>query len=145
MKKIFLLPLFVFFLASGVIIGLAYERYFHREECLKLAFENNPESLSSEEIIQITQALNSENDVEETSNSPEQSNPDDNRNKGNDISPENSNNQSTPKNYIGSRNSNKFYPASCRYVKLIKEENKVYYGSVEEGERAGRKYVSCEN
>jgi hypothetical protein len=55
----------------------------------------------------------------------------------------NENEQQTAKTFVGSRNSNKFYPVDCRFAKLIKEENKVFFETVADGEELGRKYVEC--
>ncbi|MFH1182944.1 MAG: hypothetical protein V1690_01635 [Candidatus Moraniibacteriota bacterium] len=133
MKKILLPLLMVFSLAAGIISGIAYERFTNREECLKEAFSETPADLSPEEIANITKALNSE--TEEGENvEPAVSQ---------DISNTNENKQSAAEQFVGSRNSNKFYPIDCRFAKLIKEENKVFFETVEEGEQAGRKYVEC--
>jgi len=133
MNKIIFLILFVFFLTTGVTSGIAYERYINREECLKLAFDNSGvESLSEEEITEILRALNNGNDavdsVAATTEPTEE--------KGGEV-------DTQKKAFVGSRNSNKFYPADCRYAKLIKEENKVFFNSPEEGEKAGKIYVKC--
>jgi len=148
MKKIFLFCLILLVLISGFVSGLAYERYVHREECLKIAMENSAsEVLSEEEIDGIVKVLNGKkegvmsnkegetrNEKQETGNEKEEK---DNEGKSNGVM---SNRDSS---FVGSRNSNKFYPVSCRYAKLIKEENKVWFESVEEGEKQGREYVEC--
>lgn len=126
MKKYFLLILLLFFLTAGVISGIAYERYIHREECLKIAFDNSGvETLSEEEIKEITKTLNSGSEA------------------GYDQNPENNKENNQNSKFVGSKNGNKFYPADCRYAKLIKEENKVFFDSQEEGEKAGRSYIEC--
>ena len=130
MKKFLLAALAVFSLISGVVSGVAYERYANREECLKITFSENPVDLNQDEIEKITQALNAEieNNGELVNSQKTASN--------------NENEQQGGK-FVGSRNSNKFYPVDCRYAKLIKEENKVFFETVEEGEGRGRTYVEC--
>lgn len=135
MKKIILPALLVFSLLVGVISGIAYERFTNREECLKEYFTENPSDLSPEEIKSITQALNSgqeEGENVELATEQENSNLNLNENK-----------QPESGVFVGSRNSNKFYPVDCRFAKLIKDENKVFFETVESGEKAGRKYVEC--
>jgi hypothetical protein len=131
MKKIFLPVLLAFSLFTGFLSGYAYNLYFSREECLQKTFLDNTTKLSPEEIENITNALNA---VTET---------DENKEIDKDISDGDNNQQQTSSQFVGSRNSNKFYPVECRYAKLIKEENKVYFQTIEEGEKAGRKYVEC--
>ncbi len=43
--------------------------------------------------------------------------------------------------FVGSKNSNKYHLPSCRWAKKIKEENKIWFQSKEEAEKAG--YVPC--
>jgi hypothetical protein len=127
--KVIIIFLFFISLAGGFVSGLAYERYVHREQCLEAAFQNNSaEALSEAEIGEILKALNSPETKNESAASAgqEAENPD-----------------ASDGQLVGSRNSDKFYPADCRYAKLIKEENKVWFSSVEEGEKAGREFVEC--
>jgi len=123
------------FLAAGALSGVAYERFMHREECLKTAYEDSgAPDLSDREIGDLLQTLNS--GEEGNSSSIDQSDqlyaskPDE------PAAPE-------KQNFVGSKNSNKFYPADCRYAKLIKDGNKVYFSSREEGEKQGRTYMEC--
>lgn len=133
MNKLLLPFLLVFFLFTGIISGLAYERYSSREQCLKDSFVEPSSDLSPEEIDNITKALNSEsNETEETIQTENKS--------ADNID---GNEQQAKGLYVGSRNSNKFYSVECRFSKLIKDENKIFYESVEAGESAGRKYVEC--
>ena len=148
MNKIIFLILLVFFLATGVASGIAYERYVHREECLKLAFDNsNVENLSEEEISEILKTLNSENNDQGNTPPPTSAGYSSlEKNGSNPLSrgmPECSEGGVCKNNYVGSKNSDKFYPADCRYAKLIKEENKVFFNSQEEGGKAGRLYIEC--
>ncbi|MBM3256049.1 MAG: hypothetical protein FJZ04_01085 [Candidatus Moranbacteria bacterium] len=129
MNKIFLSMILLFFLVCGFVSGLAYERYIRREQCLKMAFQNNTETLSEAEIGEILRNLNSPKKENENNNSVSGQ-------KGADSDKLNG-------QFVGSKNSNKFYPADCRYAKLIKEGNKVFFESVEEGEKEGREYVEC--
>lgn len=136
MKIFILITLLSITLASGVISGIAYERYFHREECLKATFDNSGiENLADEEINKILKTLNEKSDTEE----PEQKSNDSNTT--NDSTDSNIPKQN--KTFVGSKNSNKFYSADCRYVKLIKEENKIYFDSIENGKTTGKIYVEC--
>ena len=134
MKKILLPFLLVFSLATGIISGIAYERFIRREECLKEVFTATPSDLSSEEIKNITDALSTEVDSNENVEST---------NNQTAINNSNENKNPTPGAFVGSRNSNKFYSTDCHFAKLIKEENKVFFESVELGEKAGRKFVDC--
>lgn len=155
MKNILFLALLTFVLATGIISGLAYERYLHREECLKLAFDNSGEEvLSEEEINEITKVLNSDGLVEDNTPSPAKagySYPEETgsnlpvREVSECLLPGRTGNDGgvCEKSLVGSKNSNKFYPADCRYAKLIKEENKIFFASVEDGEKAGRTFVEC--
>lgn len=43
--------------------------------------------------------------------------------------------------YIGSAKSDKFHYPSCRYVRQIYDENKIYFGSREEALNSG--YIPC--
>ena len=43
--------------------------------------------------------------------------------------------------FVGSKNSNKFHNPSCTWAQRIKPENRVYFASVAEAEKAG--YVPC--
>lgn len=133
MKRI-LLPLsLVFSLTVGITCGVAFERFTNREECLKESYTENQSDLSPEEIESITQALNSgQEEGESVDIDTDQGNSNNNGNK-----------QIESGAFVGSRNSNKFYPIDCRFAKLIKDENKVFFNSVEEGEKAGRKYIEC--
>lgn len=45
--------------------------------------------------------------------------------------------------YVGSKNSNKFYPPSCSYAKRIKPENVVCFKSAEEAIGQGRIESKC--
>jgi len=120
------------FLATGAVSGIAYERYWHREECLKMAYDNSGgQTLSDQEIGEILKTLNS--GEESNLSSADQSD--------NYQSPETTGQES--QNFVGSRNSNKFYPVNCHYAQRIKEENKVFFASREEGEKQGRTYVEC--
>ena len=47
--------------------------------------------------------------------------------------------------YVGSKNSNKFYPPSCSYAKRIKPENVVCFKSAEEATGQGRMESKCAN
>jgi len=144
MKNILLLISFVITLSAGILSGIAYERYARREECLSLAFDNagalkeNAEILSEEEINGIVKILNEDPGINASSSSTSSD-----AGSGLNPGPVENNPKNSSDNYVGSRNSNKFYPADCRYAKLIKEENKVFFATVEEGEKAGRKYVEC--
>lgn len=130
MRKIIFPIIALVSLVTGITSGIAYERYYHREECLKETFIQTPSDLSPEEIENITKALNVESE--------------DSNDLSSDASQNNINsNKPVPGKFVGSRNSNKFYAVGCRYTKLIKEENKVFFESVEEGEKTGRKYVEC--
>jgi hypothetical protein len=60
MKNFILILILAFSVATGIVSGIAYERFSHREECLRMAFDNSGvENLSEEEISEITRALNS--------------------------------------------------------------------------------------
>jgi hypothetical protein len=45
--------------------------------------------------------------------------------------------------YVGSKNSNKFYPPTCSYAKRIKPENVVCFKSTEEAISKGRTESKC--
>ena len=45
--------------------------------------------------------------------------------------------------FVGSKNSNKFYPPTCSYAKRIKPENVVCFKSAEEAIRQGRTESKC--
>lgn len=45
------------------------------------------------------------------------------------------------KKFVGSKNSNKYHNLSCTWAGRIKPENRVYFASVAEAEKAG--YVAC--
>lgn len=143
MKNFILIFVFIFVLSAGIVSGIAYERYFHREECLKLAFDNSGvENLSESEINEILKELNSNN----SNDTPPSANAE--YSSQEEIGPSPLSRGVSECNeggvcYTGSKNSNKFYSADCRYAKLIKEENKVFFSSREEGEKAGRIYVEC--
>lgn len=130
MKKILFSGLLLFSLVTGFTAGYAYQLYLEREECLKATFSDSVYDISNEEIENITKALNSEADDEEPMENQEIIN--------NEKEPQKTG------SYVGSKNSNKFYSVDCRYAKLIKEENKVSFDSIEEGERKGKEYVDCE-
>ncbi len=53
------------------------------------------------------------------------------------ISPKTQNSNSTPKNFFASNRGSKYYPTSCSAGKTIKQENRVYFATGEEAERAG--------
>lgn len=123
MKPIFLILFFILFLIGGLLSGIASERYLHREECLKLAFDNSGvETLSDDEITDALKTLNNSNE---------------------NFAPE-TDGGTSEKKFVGSKNSQKFYPADCRYTKLIKEENKVYFETQEEGEKSGKIFIDCQ-
>lgn len=131
----------LFSLGSGLITGAAYGIYLKREECLDFLFNKSSGDLTQEEIIEITRTLNSPND-----NAPEVTNKEEKENlplKNLNSSPEKNIAETSKKNYVGSKNSNKFYVPDCRFAKRIKEENKVWFETVEEGEKAGRTFVEC--
>jgi len=107
-----------FLVGTGIAFGFAYDRYSFREECLKFAFEGVESDLSSDEVARITRLLNEKTPAVEEK-------PD----------------QDTV--FVGSVNSNKFYPEYCHWANRIKEENKVWFSSVEEGENDGREYIEC--
>jgi len=137
-KNLLLTILFTLVLLSGLLGGVAYERYGRREECLKLAFDNSGvETLSEEEINGLVKALNE--DPETESAAAEANNADSTK----AVAKPNEKINTQDRAFVGSKNSNKFYPADCRFVKLIKEENKIFFGSVEEGKRAGRTFTEC--
>ena len=122
------------FLAAGAVSGIAYERYWHREECLKMAYDNSGEpNLSDQEIDDILKTLNS--GEEGSSSGVDQVEMYNDKLKEGADEPQ--------QDFVGSKNSNKFYAVDCRYAKLIKEENKVYFASREEGEKQGRTYKEC--
>ena len=45
--------------------------------------------------------------------------------------------------YVGSKNSNKFYPPTCSYAKRIKPENIVCFSSADEALKQGRTESKC--
>lgn len=46
--------------------------------------------------------------------------------------------------FVASKNGKKYYPLSCGGAKRIKEENKIYFATTEEAERAGYgKALNC--
>jgi predicted negative regulator of RcsB-dependent stress response len=47
--------------------------------------------------------------------------------------------------YVGSKNSNKFYPPTCSYAKRIKPENVVCFKTAEEAIGQGRTESKCAN
>lgn len=47
--------------------------------------------------------------------------------------------------YVGSKNSNKFYPPTCSYAKRIKPENIVCFRAAEEALAQGRTESKCTN
>ncbi len=126
-------------LGSGIIIGLAGGIYWQREICLDAVFQNSTETLTNEEINRILQTLNEPNDNSQTAVANELS---ENSDSDNSNSLNNNNNQNEKK-FVGSRNSQKFYSVDCRFAKKIKEENKVWFSSLEEGEKAGKMYLEC--
>jgi len=109
------LIIFLIFL-FGAISGFAYSKYFAREGCLKSFLETSSTTLNQEDIDQIRSALNGKNETLEGSG-----------------------------DFIGSINSDKFYSVNCSWANRIKEENKVWFSSVEEGVNAGREFVECNN
>lgn len=136
--KYWLLPALL--LAAGVVSGIAAERYWHREECLKLVYENvDAPSLTDQEIGDILKILNA---GEENNPSAIDQSDLNNGNPPSVVVPPPAAAPATQK-FVGSRNSNKFYPVECRYAKRIKEENKVYFATREEGENQGRTYIEC--
>ncbi|MFH0969609.1 MAG: hypothetical protein V1804_03825 [Patescibacteria group bacterium] len=51
---------------------------------------------------------------------------------------------STSCSFVGSKNSDKYYPPSCSYAKRIKPENKVCFGSEAEAQKKGyQRAASC--
>lgn len=47
-------------------------------------------------------------------------------------------------NFVASKNGKKYYPLSCGGANRIKEENKIYFATIEEAERAGYgKALNC--
>lgn len=140
MKNYFLIVFSVFTLGTGIVSGIAYERYLHREECLKLAFDDSGvKTIPDDEIEEILKSLNDPTPEDESKNNAPQT-----ENKNNVPPTENKNNgEANNKSFVGSKNSNKFYLTDCRYAKLIKEENKIYFSSKEEAEKNGRVYKEC--
>ncbi len=47
--------------------------------------------------------------------------------------------------FVGSKNSNKFYPPTCSYAKRIKPENVVCFKNAEEAIKQGRTESKCAN
>ena len=134
MKNFILTTMFLFTLATGLISGIAYERYLNREACLSVAFDNSgAENLTDEEITQILKILNKDPEVEDSVQ----------ENNNSDNNTENLSAIDQNRAFVGSKNSNKFYPVNCRYVKLIKEENKIYFNSIKDGEAIGKIYMDC--
>lgn len=122
----------IFFISTGLICGIAYAKYFYREECLKIAFDDVKPNISEPEISKINDLLSEKISGEKAINDsdPETETP---------ASNQNSNSQ----NFVGSKNGTKFYLASCSWAKRIKEENKVWFGSKEDGEKVGKIYSEC--
>lgn len=128
----FFLP--ILYLSSGFSAGFFLKDFLKKEDCLKMVFSQNENFANQEELEEITKILNEEKKKEEES----------------PIVPisEESKKEAQSKEtgeFVGSLKSDKFYPTTCHFAKRIKEENKVWFGSVKEGEKAGRQYVSCNN
>jgi len=143
MRIIIYLILPALMLAVGFISGVAGERYWRREECLRLAFDNaDAPNLSDQEIGDILKTLNA--GEESIFSATDQSGLNYVGTSVDTDSPTGAAaSEPVKRNFVGSRNSNKFYALDCRYAKRIKEENKVYFASREEGEEQGRTYVEC--
>ncbi len=135
----------LFCISSGFLSGFFYKQYLGKEECLNLAFSNNQEAMSQSQIEEISQLLNQGNETGPLSQENLNANQNNSNVNANPLkdTPQ-ANNTGTGK-FVGSQKSDKFYPIACHFAKRIKEENKVWFASVEEGEKAGRKFVECNN
>jgi len=110
-------------------------------------FSQNPAPLSSEEIEELSQLLNENQDEnQENLNSNKEIRSSQESPISSASSNSNSNSNESPpsvKKYVGSRNSNKFYLSTCSFAKRIKGKNKVWFESIEAGEKEGREYIDC--
>lgn len=126
MKKILLFVLAVFLaFGSGFIFGNAFRDYVLGNNRINFDFKESENIISEEEKNQILETLNAEAVY------PEKDNPQ----------------EETKKNehkFVGSLKSDKFYSVDCSYAKRVKEENKVWFDSIEAGEAAGRTFVDCQ-
>jgi len=132
----FILPLF--FISSGFVSGFFFKQYLFREECLNLSFSGNEEVLNQGEIDEISQLLNEKDENDNLALNANANNSSDNKEPS-------KNEKQTTGAFVGSAKSNKFYPVACHFAKRIKEENKVWFDSIEAGEKEGREYVECRN
>jgi hypothetical protein len=92
--------------------------------------------------------------IEKPATTDQTANPAENAAKGQNLAPEtaptaspvsNSPSQNTPQNcaFVGSKNSNKYYPPSCSYAKRIKPENLVCFKDAAEAQSRGYLPVNC--
>lgn len=112
--------------ATGFLLGNAFRDYIFTKKETAFEFQDSSNILSDEEKNQIIAELNAKESIAEESEKEKKT-----ENEG-------------LKQFIGSSKSDKFYPIDCSYAKRIKEENKVWFSSVEEGESAGRTFVDCQ-
>ncbi len=128
MKKFFIFGfIFLILFSSGFLAGNAYRDYFLRNKAIDCEFKESENIISEEEKNQILTILNEKeiaSESEELKIKTEE-----------DVG---------AKKFVGSLKSNKFYPADCSYAKRVKEENKIWFISIEEGEKAGRIFVDCQ-
>ncbi len=114
---------------TGFFVGWAYGDFRVKESQLSFEFKDSENVLTEEEKQQVIKTLNTEWE-EKDLKKEEQS-------KSEAESPLGE----AP--FVGSAKSDKFYSVDCSYAKRIKEENKVWFNSKEEGEQEGRKFIDC--
>lgn len=126
MKNFLLLVVSVFTFCPAFLLGNAYRDYILRGETTNFSFQEGENFISEEEKAQILETLNTEVLVSEKEK------------------PSVGKEKSDAQKFVGSLKSDKFYSVDCSYAKRVKEENKVWFSSVEEGETAGRTFVDCQ-
>lgn len=126
MKTIFLVIILAATFCSAFLLGNAYRHYILGEEAVNFNFQESENFISEEEKAQILETLNTEMVLPE---------------KREELAGEK---KEGAQKFVGSLKSDKFYSIDCSYAKRVKEENKVWFQSVEEGEAAGRTFVDCQ-
>jgi len=131
-EKIFLLIGFVLVFFTGAFSGYSY---FQEQD--------NKNSIIIEDASQGCQDLFKENSAQKYIDSNSNNSNSSTQIKGEQSKSDDINLQNKTGAFIASKNSNIYHLPDCQYVKRIKDENKIFFKSVEEARERGYAPHSC--
>ncbi len=133
-EKLFLMLGFFLALSAGFFAGYFYSQ--DRIESQKIVIERpdqNCKNLFNNDVVSDSSPVKNESNL--VSNGADFSQTKETK----DSSSGKINLQNKTGMFVASKNSAIYHKPDCKYVKQIKEENKVWFGSAEEAEKAGFK------